>query len=144
MFGFFLAQLVSAHTQKDGPLPGAEQSAKSRALEAGAAAIQTRAPVDAINIYLSGFHPLRDNPIHQMEASHFCNQLNQDFTQCVLFDGDDSEARPDLIAGRDRRLGVDTAAKRTERADLAPLGQAAAGRLCATGTISGCQWKRGR
>lgn len=213
VFAIFLALLVSAYAQKDPAPPGAEQSGKSRALEAGAAAIQARAPVDAINIHLSGFHPLKDEPAHQIDAYHFCTQLNQDFAQCVLFDGDgdearmtgieyiiseqlfnglpaaeqaywhphnyeilsgqligpglpaaaekqlmrekmnsygktwhtwmtdpadpaamplgdarlawsfnrDGEARPDLIAERDRRLGVDTAAKRAERADLAPL-----------------------
>jgi hypothetical protein len=212
-FAFSLALLVSAFAQDERSAPGGDQSAKSRALEAGAAAIQARAPVDAINIHLSGFHPLKDDPAHQMEASHFCNQLNQDFAQCVLFDGEgsearmngieyiiseqlfnqlpaaerqywhphnyeilsgqligpglpaaaekqlmrdkmnsygktwhtwmtnpgdpgklplgearlawsfnqDGEARPELTAERDRRLGLDTAAKRAERADLAPL-----------------------
>ncbi len=34
---------------------------------------------------------------------------------------EDGEARPGLIAERDRRLGVDSAVKRAERADLAPM-----------------------
>ncbi len=93
VFAFSLALLVSAFAQDKRPAPGADQSAKSRTLEAGAAAVQTRAPVDAINIHLSGFHPLKDDPNHQIEASHFCDQLNQDFAQCVLFDGEGSEAR---------------------------------------------------
>lgn len=92
-FAFSLALLVNTLAQDRPPVAGAEQSGQSQALEAGAAALQSRAPVDAINIHLSGFHPLKDDPNHQMEASHFCNQLNQDFAQCVLFDGEGSQAR---------------------------------------------------
>ena len=219
IFGFSLALLMSAWAQQERTVPGAEQSIQSQALEAGAAAVQQRAPVDAIDIHLSGFHPLKDDPNHQIDAAHFCNQLSEDFAQCVLFDGEgsearmsgieyiisgqlyatlspvereywhphnyeilsgqlvapglpaaaekrlmqakmnsygktwhtwmadpadpaqmpvgearlawsfnhDGEARPELIAERDRRLGIDTAATRARRTDLAPLVQPQAG-----------------
>ena len=35
---------------------------------------------------------MQDDPEHQMEAHHYCNQVNEDFAQCVLFDGNDADA----------------------------------------------------
>jgi hypothetical protein len=66
---------------------GAPTSAKVDALKAGAAALQTHAPLAGMNMYLVGFHPLKNDPEHQMEAHHFCRQVNEDFAQCALFDG---------------------------------------------------------
>jgi hypothetical protein len=68
-------------------VPGATESATTNVLEAGATALQRDAPTDGLDIYLAGFHPMKDNPAHQFEAHHFCKQLNEDFAQCVLFDG---------------------------------------------------------
>lgn len=73
--------------------PGREQSATTTALEAGATVMQRDAPTDAMNVYLSGFHPLKDEPAHQFEAHHFCTQLTEDFMQCALFDGNTGDAR---------------------------------------------------
>jgi len=39
-----------------------------------------------------GFHPMKDDPQRQMEAHHYCNQVNEDFAQCVLFDGNTKDA----------------------------------------------------
>jgi hypothetical protein len=61
-------------------------------LEVGAALLQTDAPLESINVYLFGFHPLKEDPSHQMEAHHFCHQVNEDFAQCVLFDGNTADA----------------------------------------------------
>lgn len=72
--------------------PGADQGLKSSALEAGAKAIQRDAPPDALDIYLAGFHPLKGDPSHQFEAHHFCRQVNEEFMQCALFDGNSAEA----------------------------------------------------
>jgi hypothetical protein len=38
-------------------------------------------------MYLDGFHPMKDDSSHQMEAHHYCRQVNEDFAQCALFDG---------------------------------------------------------
>lgn len=62
-------------------------------LETGARVLQKTAPLNRFNIYLVGFHPMKDDPQHQMEAHHFCHQMNEDFAQCVLFDGNGPEAR---------------------------------------------------
>jgi hypothetical protein len=71
---------------------GAPESTKTSVLEAGAAALQRDAPPDALDIYLVGFHPMKEDPSHQMEAHHFCRQVNEDFAQCALFDGNTAEA----------------------------------------------------
>lgn len=71
---------------------GQPESPKTRLLEAGAAALQRDAPTDQLDIYLNGFHPMKAEPAHQLEAHHFCKQVNEDFAQCALFDGDTAEA----------------------------------------------------
>ena len=65
---------------------GDPKSAKVRTLEAGAKMLQSNSPVKGFDIYLVGFHPMKDHPEQQMEAHHYCHQMNQDFAQCVLFD----------------------------------------------------------
>ena len=71
---------------------GEPKSAKTSALETGAKLLQGHAPVNAFDVYLVGFHPMKANPEMQMEAHHYCHQVNQDFAQCVLFDGNTDKA----------------------------------------------------
>jgi hypothetical protein len=73
--------------------PGSPATAKSQALESAANLIQSTEPVDRIALYLNGFHAAKDDPSMQMEAHHYCNMVNEDFTQCVLFDGNTGESR---------------------------------------------------
>jgi hypothetical protein len=56
-------------------------------LEAGAKVLQGNAPLAGFDIYLNGFHPMKDHPEMQVEAHHFCRQVNEDLAQCALFDG---------------------------------------------------------
>lgn len=70
---------------------GKPETTKTKVLEAGAL-LQTDSPLDPISIYLVGFHPMKEEPTHQVEAHHFCNQVNEDFAQCVLFDGNTEQA----------------------------------------------------
>ncbi|WP_227368873.1 OBAP family protein [Halomonas sp. M20] len=72
--------------------PGGQESTKTNVLETGAAALQTTAPLGPMNVYLVGFHPMKNEPSHQMEAHHFCTQKNEDFAQCALFDGNTAQA----------------------------------------------------
>lgn len=72
--------------------PGAPESAKTNVLEAGATTLQRDAPTDGLDIYLAGFHPMREDPSHQFEAHHFCKQVNEDFAQCALYDGNTAAA----------------------------------------------------
>lgn len=71
---------------------GEAKSARTRALEAGAKLLQGKAPLRGFDVYLVGFHPMKEHPQTQMEAHHYCHQINQDFAQCVLFDGNTAKA----------------------------------------------------
>lgn len=71
---------------------GEAKSVKIKTLEAGAKALQGNAPVKGFDIYLVGFHPMKNHPEQQMEAHHYCHQMNQDFAQCVLFDSNTKAA----------------------------------------------------
>jgi len=73
--------------------PGADRTAKTGVLETGANLMQSKGPVEKLSIYLDGFHAAKDDPNMQMEAHHYCNQVNEDFAQCVLFDGNTADAR---------------------------------------------------
>lgn len=72
--------------------PGSEKKAATQALEAGAKALQSSRPLAPMDIHLLGLHPLKDDPSRQMLVHHFCRQVNEDFAQCVLFDGDGPQA----------------------------------------------------
>jgi hypothetical protein len=71
---------------------GQEKTAKTQMLEVGAAILQANSPLKSLDIYLDGFHADTQDPNHQMEAHHFCHQVNEDFAQCALFDGNSRQA----------------------------------------------------
>lgn len=73
--------------------PGSETTIVTKALEAGAAALQGKAPVEALNAYLNGFHFYNGQLSAQMEAHHYCSHLNEDVIQCVIYDGNTKEAK---------------------------------------------------
>jgi len=72
---------------------GAPASTGTKVFEAGSRVLQSAEPVKSLDIYLDGFHPMADNPAVQMEAHHYCHQMNEDFAQCVLFDGNTNDAK---------------------------------------------------
>jgi hypothetical protein len=74
-------------------LPGERKQMDSWLLEKGAALFQGRSPLQMMNLYLNGFHFYADDMGRQMEAHHYCTQLNEDFHQCVIFDGNHRAAR---------------------------------------------------
>lgn len=74
-------------------VPGTEKDAKTKTLEAGAALLQDKSPISTINIYLDGFHFYSGNLQGQMEAHHYCTKVNEDLTQCVIYDGNGADAR---------------------------------------------------
>jgi hypothetical protein len=87
------ALLVACEQREPETEPAGEyKSPKTRALEAGAVMLQGDAPQEAMNVHLVGFHPLKLDPQHQLEAHHMCNQVNEDFAQCALFDGSTGDA----------------------------------------------------
>lgn len=86
---FALSQ--EASPPKTAPV-GEAKSAKTKTLETGARILQRNSPLKGFDIYLVGFHPMKDQPEMQMEAHHYCHQMNEDFAQCVLFDGNTKNA----------------------------------------------------
>ncbi|AKT44071.1 OBAP family protein [Chondromyces crocatus] len=66
---------------------GAEKKADTKVLAKGAEALQDLSPVRALDYYLDGFHVMKDDTSLHMEAHHYCRDLNEEFTQCVIFDG---------------------------------------------------------
>lgn len=86
---------TAGYAQKSNPEvspPGQKKEAKTRTLAAGAKVLQSKEPLNGMNMHLVGFHPMKENPEHQMEAHHFCRQVNEDFAQCALFDGSSANA----------------------------------------------------
>src|SRR4051794_25575085 len=71
---------------------GEGRSAWRTALEAGAALLQDMTPLKDFDIYVAGLHCARHDGGMQMEAHHFCRQVNQDLLQCVIFDGNTKDA----------------------------------------------------
>lgn len=72
--------------------PGRDKSLKASVLGVGAELLQRSAPLKGFDLHLVGFHCAKHDPALQMEAHHYCRQVNEDFIQCVLFDGDTEDA----------------------------------------------------
>ena len=72
--------------------PGQGKGAWLATLEQGANLLQTDAPRRGFDVYVVGFHCAKGEPDFQMEAHHFCRVVNDDFLQCVLFDGNTKDA----------------------------------------------------
>src|SRR3954451_2347327 len=83
----------STRPQSGQTAPGSPETAKTKVLESAADLIQSKGPVSKISLYLDGFHAAKEDPKMQMEAHHYCNQVNEDFAQCILFDGNNADAR---------------------------------------------------
>jgi hypothetical protein len=89
----FTAWTAAAQESKPRVAPAGEARAPgTRALEAGARILQRNAPLAKFDVYLNGFHPMKDRPEQQVEAHHFCRQVNEDLAQCALFDGNTATA----------------------------------------------------
>lgn len=73
--------------------PGDTKSLTTQSLDAGAALLQSRPPIDALNAYLDGFHFYNGDMDSQMEAHHYCAILNEEVIQCVIYDGNHKEAK---------------------------------------------------
>ena len=85
---------AAARTQSPAcALPASEESTKTKVLEAGAALLQDKPPIDALNAYLDGFHFYNGNMKGQMEAHHYCANVNEDLIQCVIYDGNANDAK---------------------------------------------------
>jgi hypothetical protein len=93
MLSLCLAACGGRNTGSSVHSPGASKSAETKALEAGAALMQDKPPIAALNAYLDGFHFYNGKMQSQMEAHHYCSILNEDLIQCVIFDGNVKDAK---------------------------------------------------
>lgn len=84
---------VSRNSPPSMSLPGAPKEPDTRLLELGAGLLQGKAPIGALSAYLDTFHVARGDMDHQIETHCYCAQLNEDFMQCVVFDGNTADAR---------------------------------------------------
>lgn len=89
----FVSACGGSNTPSNVTSPGREKTSKTKILEAGAAALQAKKPVNKLEIYLDGFHFYNGHMDGQMEAHHYCSKLNEDLTQCVIFDGNGDSAK---------------------------------------------------
>lgn len=83
----------AATTKSPVEAPGRPATTGTQLLEAGAAVLQAKPPIDALNAYLNGFHFYNGQPDAQMEAHHYCAILNEDVIQCVIYDGNTQAAK---------------------------------------------------
>jgi hypothetical protein len=72
--------------------PGEAKKLDTKLLEKGAENLQDLSPIRSLDHYLDGFHVMRDDTRLHMEAHHFCKGMNEEFTQCVIFDGNTKES----------------------------------------------------
>jgi hypothetical protein len=93
MLSLAVAACGGKNTESSVKSPGEDETTKTRALEAGAALMQDKPPIDALNAYLDGFHFYSGNMKGQMEAHHYCANVNEELIQCVIYDGNTRDAR---------------------------------------------------
>lgn len=72
--------------------PGDPKTVWRSTLQTGSHVAQDRSPLKGFDIYVAGFHCARCRPDMQMEAHHYCKQVNSDVLQCVIFDGNSAHA----------------------------------------------------
>jgi hypothetical protein len=74
-------------------IPGSAKTNKSKMLAMGPDVLQNHSPINAINMYLNGFHFYADDMGRQIEAHHYFHHVKEDFFQCVIYDGDQPDSR---------------------------------------------------
>jgi len=84
-----MASPIAQHDKTE----GATKSVASASLEATSGLMQSFTPVQQICEHLCGFHFYSHDMTRQVEAHHYCSQLNEDFRQCLIYDSPDSKAR---------------------------------------------------
>jgi hypothetical protein len=87
-----MANVLIAERRSPQTPPGQKTTPWRATLDLGAKLLQDTAPLNGFDAYVVGFHPAREKPDMQMEAHHYCRQVNEDFLQCVLFDGNTADA----------------------------------------------------
>jgi len=73
--------------------PGEAKSMKKTMMEMGSNLVQSFHPVNSLRLHLCGFVFYKNHPERQFELHRYCSSLNDEITQCALYDGDGSDAR---------------------------------------------------
>lgn len=71
---------------------GDKKTAKQGLLVTGSRILQNTDPLKGFDVYVVGLHCGKDNPSMQMQAHHYCKQVNADLLQCAIFDGNTEDA----------------------------------------------------
>jgi len=96
VYWFLVILLVACggnNTKSNVQSPGDQKTTKDKALNSGADLLQDKRPLVGFDAYLDGFHFYNGNLNAQMEAHHYVNQLNEDFYQAIIFDGNGRDAK---------------------------------------------------
>lgn len=72
--------------------PGDRKTLWRATLETGSRTLQDTSPLKEFDIYVVGFHCAKHTAEMQMEAHHYCRQVNSDVLQCAIFDGNTRDA----------------------------------------------------
>jgi len=67
-------------------------STNAKLLDSGAALMQRKHPIH-FHQHLCGFHFVNGDMSRQVEAHHFCQHINEDFLQCVIYDSNEEGAK---------------------------------------------------
>ena len=92
-FVCLLAACGDRNTPSTVQAPGEDAKTKTKVLEAGTALLQGKQPLEALNVYMNGFHFYNGDMKAQMEAHHYCSVVNEEVNQCVIFDGNGKDAK---------------------------------------------------
>lgn len=57
---------------------------ETAALQEAARKLQNSIPAKELGIYIVGFHPMKGDPEHQMEAHHFCKRVRSERHRPVM------------------------------------------------------------
>lgn len=74
-------------------VPGEELSTKTMMLDKGAAMTQNFAPLKHFSQELLAFHWYNGDMNRQLAAYHYCSCINEDVSQCLVYDKDDASAK---------------------------------------------------
>ena len=73
--------------------PGASSAGRTSGLASRAPSLPATAPIEALDVYVDGFHFYNGDVDMQVEAHHYCAVVDEDVQQCVIFDGNGAKAK---------------------------------------------------
>ncbi|KAK2998735.1 hypothetical protein RJ639_022903 [Escallonia herrerae] len=74
-------------------VPGEPKRTGTAMVETATATIQGFSPVNKIHQHLRAFHFYGHDMTRQVEVHHYCGHQNEEFRQCLIYDGPHADAR---------------------------------------------------